>query len=82
METWRIIATAVLFVAGVPGVLMVMAKVRDVTGRSGSVAVSGAVSGTGLLLLGVLVLTVLPTALSWSVVGLVCVAVAVLLLAS
>ncbi|WP_199429964.1 hypothetical protein [Qaidamihabitans albus] len=82
METWRILATALLGFPGLLGVLMIMAKARDRTGRSSTVAVSGLVSATALAVLAVLVLTVLPAVPAWSLAAAVAVAVAVLVLAS
>ncbi|WP_026422928.1 hypothetical protein [Actinokineospora inagensis] len=80
MESWRIIATALLGVAGAVLVLLTMAKVRDRTGTAGSVAMWGAVSLTVLVLLCVLTVTVLPAALVWTVVVLVGVVTSALLL--
>nr|WP_158887696.1 hypothetical protein [Amycolatopsis anabasis] len=82
MEAWRIIAAAVLAVAGIVLTLIVMAKVRDRTQNSGQVAISGAVTLTTLALLAVLMLTVLPGVVTWAIVVIVVVAVSVMLLAS
>lgn len=82
METWRIVATVLLAVAGLPLVLVLMAKARDRTDSSGTVAVTGAVAFVVLLLLGVVMLTVLPAALTWVIVGLVAAALGVMMLAS
>ena len=82
MQLWRIIATALLAVAGVMLVLIVMAKVRDHTASSGQVAISGAVTFTTLAVLGVLLLTVLPVVLTWAIVAVVVAAASVMLLAS
>ncbi|MEU3624328.1 hypothetical protein BS329_05020 [Amycolatopsis coloradensis] len=82
METWRIVATVLLAVAGLPLVLVVMAKARDRTDSSGTVAVTGAVAFAALLLLGVVMLTVLPGALTWTLLGLVVAALGVMMLAS
>ncbi len=82
METWRIIATALLALAGLPLVLVLMAKARDRTDSSGTVAVTGAVTFVVLLLLGVVMLTVLPGVLTWAIVGLAAAALSVMVLAS
>ncbi|WP_409495258.1 hypothetical protein [Amycolatopsis sp. cmx-11-12] len=82
METWRIVATVLLAVAGLPLVLVLMAKARDRTDSSGTVAVTGAVAFVVLLLLGVVMLTILPAALTWVIVGLVAAALGVMMLAS
>ncbi|MCU1685004.1 MAG: hypothetical protein JWQ81_5743 [Amycolatopsis sp.] len=82
METWRIIATVLLAAAGVPLVLIVMAKTRDHRNNSGTVAIAGAVTLTILILLGVVMLTVLPTMVTWGIVVVVVAAVSVILLAS
>ncbi|RSN37601.1 hypothetical protein DL990_00760 [Amycolatopsis sp. WAC 01416] len=82
METWRIIATSLLALAGLPLVLVLMAKARDRTDSSGGVAITGAVAFVVLLLLGVVMLTVLPGALTWSLLGLVAAALGVMMLAS
>ncbi|MEV6829108.1 hypothetical protein [Amycolatopsis sp. NPDC051102] len=82
METWRVIATALLAAAGLPLVLVVMAKVRDRTQSSGQVAVGGVITFTLLVVLGVLTLTVLPGLAAWVLVAVVTAAVSVMLLAS
>ncbi|MEU8631535.1 hypothetical protein AB0C38_05155 [Amycolatopsis sp. NPDC048633] len=82
METWRVIATVLLAVAGLPLVLVVMAKVRDRTQNSGQVAVGGVITFTLLVVLGVLMLTVLPGLVTWVLVAAVAGAVSVMLLAS
>jgi len=82
VEIWRIVATGLLAVFGVLLALIVMAKVRDRTGRSGDVAISGAVTFTALVVLGVLMLTVLPGVLTWVIVAVVGAAVSVMVLAS
>jgi hypothetical protein len=82
VEGWRIVATTLLGAAGVLLVLVVMAKVRDRTGSSGQVAISGAVAFTVLLLLGVVMLTVLPVLLTWAIVAVAVASVSVMLLAS
>lgn len=76
------IATALLAAAGLPLVLVVMAKVRDRTQSSGQVAVGGVITFTLLLVVGVLTLTVLPGVVSWVVVAGVAAAVSVMLLVS
>ncbi|GHG19691.1 MULTISPECIES: hypothetical protein [Amycolatopsis] len=81
METWRVIATALLAAAGLPLVLVVMAKVRDRTQSSGNVALGGVVTFTFLVVVGVLTLTVLPGTVSWAFVAVVAAAVSVMLLA-
>ncbi|MFF1609589.1 hypothetical protein ACFVYA_17555 [Amycolatopsis sp. NPDC058278] len=81
METWRVIATALLAAAGLPLVLVVMAKVRDRTQSSGQVAVSGVITFTLLVVVGVLTLTVLPGLVSWVLVAGVAAAASVMLLA-
>lgn len=76
------IVTALLAVAGLPLVLVVMAKVRDRTQSSGQVALGGVITFTLLVVVGVLTLTVLPGALSWALVAAVAAAAGVMLLAS
>ncbi|RLK59917.1 hypothetical protein [Actinokineospora cianjurensis] len=80
MESWRIIATALLGVGGLVLVLLTMAKVRDRSGRSGTVAVSGAIAFTALVLLCVLTVTVLPPGIAWGAVIVVGVVTSALLL--
>jgi uncharacterized membrane protein SpoIIM required for sporulation len=82
VETWRIVATVLLAVAGLPLVLTVMAKARDRKNSSGYVAVSGAVTLTALVVVAVLTLTVLPGLVTWIVVAAVAAAVSVMMLAS
>jgi hypothetical protein len=82
VEIWRIVATGLLAVSGVLMALIVMAKVRDRTGRSRDVAIAGAVTFTALVVLGVLMLTVLPGVLTWVIVAVVGAAVSVMVLAS
>jgi hypothetical protein len=82
VETWRVLATALLAAAGLPLVLVVMAKVRDRTQSSGQVAIGGTITFTLLVVVGVLTLTVLPGVLSWALVAAVAAAVSVMLLAS
>ena len=76
------IATALLAMAGLPLVLVVMAKVRDRTQSSGQVALGGVVTLTLLVVVGVLTLTVLPGLVSWALVAAVAAAASVMLLAS
>ncbi|MBN6035164.1 hypothetical protein [Amycolatopsis sp. 195334CR] len=80
METWRIVAAVLLVLPGLVAVPVIMAKVRDRTQSSASVAVSGAVSVTALAVLTLLVLTVLPPIPSWVAAVTVVAAVGVLLL--
>ena len=82
VETWRVIATALLAAAGLPLVLVVMAKVRDRTQNSGQVALGGVITFTLLVVVGVLTLTVLPGLVSWALVAAVAAAASVMLLAS
>ncbi|MBE1576864.1 hypothetical protein ACFORH_40970 [Amycolatopsis roodepoortensis] len=82
METWRVVATVLFAAAGLPLVLVLMAKARDRTDRSGTVAITGAVAFVVLLLLGVVMLTVLPGVLTWSLLGLIVAALGVMMLAS
>ena len=83
MEGWRVLATVLLAVAGFVIVLLTMAKTRDRReATSGTVAISGAISFTVLVVLCVLTLTVLAPAVTWILVGVVAVAVTVMLLAS
>ncbi|WP_424183908.1 hypothetical protein ACOBQX_18310 [Actinokineospora sp. G85] len=80
MEPWRLFATALLVAGGLVLVLVVMAKVRDRTGRAGTTAATGAVAFTVLALLCLLAMTVLPEPVAWSVVAVVGTAAAVLVL--
>ncbi|KID29412.1 hypothetical protein [Prauserella rugosa] len=82
METWRIFATALLGVSGLLTVLIVMARVREKTGRWQAVAVAALVGVTALLLTCVLMLTTLPADVSWWLAGGLTVFVAVLAFAS
>jgi hypothetical protein len=82
VETWRVIATALLAAAGLPLVLVVMAKVRDRTQHSGQVALGGVITLTLLVVVGVLTLTVLPGVVSWALVAAVAGAAGVMLLVS
>ncbi|GAA1238382.1 hypothetical protein GCM10009676_23770 [Prauserella halophila] len=81
METWRIFAASLLGVAGILAVLMIMARVRERTGRWQAVAVTGLVGVTALALTGILTLTVLAPAVAWWLAGGTAVIVAVLALA-
>lgn len=74
------IATALLAAAGLPLVLVVMAKVRDRTQSSGQVALGGVITFTLLVVLGVLSLTALPGIVVWALVAAVAAAVGVMLL--
>lgn len=78
---WRIVATALLAAAGLPLVLVVMAKVRDRVNNSGQVAIGGTVTLTLLVVVGVLTLTVLPALLTWVLVAATAAAVGVMVLA-
>ncbi|WP_156755012.1 hypothetical protein [Actinokineospora pegani] len=80
MEPWRLFATALLVVAGLVLLLVVMAKVRDRTGRPGPTAMAGAVAFTVLALLCLLAMTVLPEPVAWGAVAVVGTAAAVLVL--
>ncbi|GAA4551632.1 hypothetical protein [Amycolatopsis samaneae] len=82
METWRIVATVLLAAAGLPLVLVVMAKARDRTKSSGQVALAGVVTLTVLAILAVVMLTVLPGVATWIIVAVVATAVSVMMLAS
>ncbi len=83
MEAWRVIAAALLAAGGVVLVLQTMAKVRERPGATGgTVALAGAITFTVLALLCLLVATVFPAWLCWSVVVAVGTTVSVLLLAS
>ncbi|WET79200.1 hypothetical protein P3102_35100 [Amycolatopsis sp. QT-25] len=81
METWRVVAAVLLAAAGLPLVLVLMAKARDRTDNSVTVAITGAVAFVVLLLLGVVMLTVLPGVLTWGVVAVVAAALGVMMLA-
>lgn len=82
VETWRIIATTLLAISGILAVMMVMADVRERRhGTGGQVATAGAISFAGLLVVGVLVLTVLPSWLAWGIVVVVSAGVGMLMLA-
>jgi hypothetical protein len=82
VDAWRLIATALLAVAGVVLVLLTMAKTRDRRGATGGqVAVSGAISVTVLAVLCVLTLTVLAPVAVWAVTGAAALAVGVMLVA-
>lgn len=83
MEAWRLIAAALIAAGGVVLVLLAMAKVRERRGATaGQVALTGAITFTLLALLCVLVVTVLPVRLVWSLVVFMGVTVTVMLLAS
>ncbi len=76
------VATVLLAAAGLPLVLVLMAKARDRRNSSGTVAITGAVTLVVLLLLGVVMLTVLPGVLTWGIVAVVTAALGVMMLAS
>ncbi|MGW5050634.1 hypothetical protein [Actinokineospora sp. NPDC004072] len=80
MEGWRILATALLAAGGLLLVLVTMAKVRDRAGRSGPVAMAGAVATAVLVLLCLLTATVLAPLVAWGAVAVVGAAAAVLAL--
>jgi len=68
VETWRVLATALLGAGGIVLMLVTMAKVRERTGSAGSVGIAGAICVTVLALLCVLTLTVLAAPVAWGVV--------------
>ncbi len=68
MEAWRIFATALFVAAGVTLVLLTMAKVRERTHSGGQTAVAGAIGLAAMLVIGVLLATTLPAAVSWTIV--------------
>ncbi|ASR38417.1 hypothetical protein BAY61_29275 [Prauserella marina] len=82
METWRIIATALLGFSGLFGVLIVVARVREKTRSAATAGVTALVAFTTLAVLAVLTLTVLPGGVTWGIAVAVTAAVGVLLLAS
>ncbi|MFL6142971.1 MAG: hypothetical protein ACJ72N_14035 [Labedaea sp.] len=83
MHAWRLFAAALLAAGGLVLVLLTMAKTRERRGATGAtVALSGVITFTVLGVLCLLVATVLPAWLSWSVVALVGATVAVMTLAS
>ena len=83
VEGWRLIAGALLAMAGIVLTLLTMAKVRERGGSSGAdVAVAGAISFVVLVILVGLVLLVLPAGIAWGVVVVVGGAVTVMMLAS
>jgi hypothetical protein len=83
VEAWRLIAAMLIAAAGLVLVLLTMAKVRERRGvTGGQVALSGVIPLTVLAVLCLLVATVLPAWLSWSLVALVGATVSVMLLAS
>jgi hypothetical protein len=83
VEGWRLVAGALLAVAGVVVVLLTMARVRERRGSTGGdVAVAGAISFVVLVILVGLVLLVLPASVAWGVVVVVGGAVTVMMLAS
>ena len=83
VEGWRLIAGALLAMAGIVLMLLTMAKVRERSGSTGAdVAVAGAISFVVLVILTGLVLLVLPASIAWGVVVVVGGAVTVMMLAS
>lgn len=83
VEGWRLIAGALLAVAGIVLMLLTMAKVRERRGATGAdVAVAGAISFVVLVILVGLVVLVLPAGIAWGVVAVVGVTVTVMMLAS
>lgn len=83
METWRILATALLGLGGLVLVLVAMAGARDRRGSTGGqVALTGAITFVVVLVLCVLTITVLPSVVVWSLVVVVGIAVTVLVLVS
>jgi len=83
VEGWRLIAGALLAMAGIVLMLLTMAKVRERRGSTGGdVAVAGAISFVVLVILTGLVLLVLPATIAWGVVVVVGGTVTVMLLAS
>jgi hypothetical protein len=83
VEAWRVFAAVLLAAGGLVLVLLTMAKWRERRGSTGGqVALSGVITFTVLALLCLLVATVLPAWLSWSVVVVVGVTVSVMMLAS
>jgi hypothetical protein len=83
VEGWRLIAGALLAMAGIVLMLLTMAKVRERNGSTGGdVAVAGAISFVVLLILVGLVLLVLPATIAWGVVVVVGGTVTVMMLAS
>src|SRR5699024_8178656 len=80
VEAWRIVATALLGISGLLGILIVMAGVRERTGSSTTVAVSGLVSLTALLVCCVLTLTVFSGIVTWGLAGVTMVATGVLVI--
>jgi hypothetical protein len=83
VEAWRVFAAALIAAGGLVLVLIAMAKVRERRGATGgTVALAGVIAFTILGLLCLLVATVLPAWLSWSVVVVVGATVSVMMLAS
>ncbi|MFC4854493.1 hypothetical protein [Actinophytocola glycyrrhizae] len=83
MEGWRLLAGALLAMAGIVLMLLTMAKVRERRGSTGGdVAVAGAISFVVLVILVGLVLLVLPAGLAWGVVVVIGGTVTVMMLAS
>lgn len=82
MDAWRIFATALFVAAGITLVLLTMAKVRERTGSGGQTAVAGAIGLAAMLVTGVLMVTVLPAAVTWTIVVVAGVVVTAMVLAS
>lgn len=83
MNAWRVLASALLAAGGLVLVLQTMAKVRERRGATGgTVALAGVITLTVFALLCLLVATVLPAWLSWTLVAVVGATVSVLMLAS
>jgi hypothetical protein len=78
-----VIAAALLAAGGLVMVLLTMAKVRERRGATGgTAALAGVITFTVLAVLCLLVATVLPAWLSWSVVVVIGATVSVMMLAS
>ncbi|MBP2321471.1 small-conductance mechanosensitive channel [Kibdelosporangium banguiense] len=83
METWRVIASALIAFGGLILVLLAMAQTRDRKGSTNSsVALAGVISFTLVALLCVLALTVLAGPVVWGFVAAIGVVNTVLLLTS
>lgn len=82
MESWRIFATALFGAAALTLILFVLAKVREKTDSAVQTAIVGAVVTAAAVLIGVLMITVLPPAVAWTLVVIAGVTVTVMVLAS
>jgi hypothetical protein len=83
VETWRILATALLGLGGLVLVLFAMAQARDRRGATGGqVALTGAITFAVVFVLCVLTVTVLPSVVVWPLVVVVGIAVTVFVLVS